>query len=135
MFKTRKITFAHGKIVNIYIVYEVEISVNISNYPTLENCLFSAAKLKKHVYVDLYKYSRYDIVFDGKGPYSIGNKIGRNVVIFGVDISSSLKIDNKGKYILILGIGPTQGLGEHFLTAKMLYWINFTKENTKFCLS
>ena len=31
-------------------------------------------------------------------------------------MNSSLKIDNKGKDILILGKGPTQGLGEHSLT-------------------
>ena len=36
---------------------------------------------------------------------------GRNVIIFGVDMSSSPHIDNKGKNILILGKGPTQGLG------------------------
>ena len=34
--KQEKITFNHGKVVNIYIVYEIEISVNISSYPTLE---------------------------------------------------------------------------------------------------
>ena len=38
------------------------------------------------------------------------------------------------KKILIIGKGPTQGL-EHTLTAKKLYSTNFTKENTKFCLS
>ena len=38
------------------------------------------------------------------------------------------------KDILILGKGPTQGL-EHTLNAEKLYSINFTKENTKFCLS
>ena len=32
------------------------------------------------------------------------------VFIFGVDMSSSVNIDNKKKDILILGIGPTQGL-------------------------
>ena len=38
--KQEKITFNHGKIVNIYIVYETERSVNISSYPTLETlCL------------------------------------------------------------------------------------------------
>ena len=37
-------------------------------------------------------------------------------------------------YILILGKGPTQRL-EHTLTAEKLYSINFTKRNTKFCLS
>ena len=37
--KQEKITFNHGKIVNIYIVYEIGKSVNISSYPTIENCL------------------------------------------------------------------------------------------------
>ena len=50
-------------------------------------------------------------------------------------MSSSTKIDNKGKDILILGKGPTQGLGEHSLTAEKMYSINFTKVNTEFCLN
>ena len=124
--KQKKITFNHGKIVNIYIVYEIERSVNISSYPTLENCLFGAVKLTKHVDVDLYKYSGYGIGFDRKGSYSIGDEVGRNVIVFGVSMSSSPHIDNKKKDILILGEGPTQGL-EHTLNAEKLYSINFTK--------
>ena len=50
-------------------------------------------------------------------------------------MSSSPHIDIKRKDILILGKGPTQGLGGHSLTAEKMYSINFTKENTKFCLS
>ena len=50
-------------------------------------------------------------------------------------MSSSSHIDNKGKYILILGKGPTQGLGEHSLTAEKMYWINFTEHSKNFCLS
>ena len=45
-------------------------------------------------------------------------------------MSSSAYIDNKNN-ILVLGIGPTQGL-EHKLTAEKMYSINFTV--TKFCL-
>ena len=41
-------------------------------------------------------------------------------------MSSFPYIDNKKKYILILGKGPPQGL-EHTLTAGKLYSINFTK--------
>ena len=59
--KQEKFTFNHEKIVNIYIVYEIERSVNISSYPTLENCLFGAVKLTKHIDVDLYKYFEYGI--------------------------------------------------------------------------
>ena len=49
-------------------------------------------------------------------------------------MSSSTKIDNRKKEILILGKGPIQGL-EHTLTAEEMYWINFTERNKKFCLS
>ena len=60
---------------------------------------------------------------------------GQNVVIFGANMSSSIHIENKGKYILILGLGPTQGLGENSLTAEKMYSINFTVTKKKFCLS
>ena len=106
----------------------------MSDYPTLENCLFGALKLTKHVDVDNYKYSGYGTGFDRKGFFSIGDEIGRNAVIFGVDMSLSSFIDNKKKDILILGKSPTQGLG-HTLAAEKLYSINFTKHFTKFCFS
>ena len=102
----------------------------------MTNALFGAVKLTKNADIDKYKYSGYGIGFDGKGFYSHpSGGTGRNVIIFGVDMSSSTKIDNKGKYILVLGKGPTQGLGEHSLSAEKVYSINFTKVNTKFCLS
>ena len=50
-------------------------------------------------------------------------------------MSSSSKIDNKKKDIFILGKGPTQGLGEHSLSAEKMYLIKFTKVDTKFYLS
>ena len=50
-------------------------------------------------------------------------------------MSSSPHIANKGKYILNLGKGPTQRLGEHSLTAERMYSINFTLTKKKFCLS
>ena len=49
-------------------------------------------------------------------------------------MSFSSYIDNKKKYILVLGKGPTQGL-EHTLTAEKMYSINFTVTKKKFCLS
>ena len=50
-------------------------------------------------------------------------------------MNSSIHVDNKGKDILILGIGPRQGLGEYSLTAEKMYSINFTVTNVQFCLS
>ena len=61
--------------------------------------------------------------------------MGRNVIIFGADMSSSMNVDNKNKDILILGQGPTQGLDDTTLTAEALYSINFTRPNKRFALS
>ena len=65
--KEDKITFNHEKIVNNYIVYEINKNFNISSYPALENCLFSAIKLTKHPDIDQYKYFGYGVGFDTKG--------------------------------------------------------------------
>ena len=121
--------------VNIYTVYEITDNFDDSNYPTLENCLFGSVKLTKNSDIDKYRYSGYGIGFDRKGFFSHpSGGTGRNVIIFGVDMSSSTKIDNRKKDILILGKGPTQGL-EHTLSAEKMYSINFTEKNKKFCLS
>ena len=50
-------------------------------------------------------------------------------------MSSSVHVDNKEKYILILGTGLTQELSEHLLTAEKMYSINFTDHTKKYCLS
>ena len=49
-------------------------------------------------------------------------------------MSSSVHVDNKGKDILILGKDPTQGLGEHSLTAEKMYSVNLTDHRLKYCL-
>ena len=113
----------------------LECAFNISDYPTLENCLFGAVTLTKNADIDKYIYSGYGIGFDRHGSFSFpGTRLGRNVIIFGVDMSSSTKIDNKKKDILILDEGPTQGL-EHTLSAEKMYSINFTVHKKNFCLS
>ena len=53
---------------------------------------------------------------------------GKNVIIFGVDMSSSVLIDNKEKDVLILGKGETDGLDNSTLTAEKECSINFTEQ-------
>ena len=67
--KQDKVTYSHGTIVNIYIVYEISKNYNISSYPTLENFLLGAVSLTKHIDIDQYKYSGYGIRFDRKGVF------------------------------------------------------------------
>ena len=91
--------------------------------------------LTKNADIEKYKYSGYGIGFDRRSSFSftIGG-FGQNTLIFGADISSSIHIDNKGKDILVLGRGPTQGL-ESTLTTEKTYSINFTVTLQKCCLS
>ena len=63
--KQDKTIFTHGKTVNIYIVYEVNLcDRGYDDYITSEKYLFGAVKLVKNVDIDNYKYSGYRIGFD-----------------------------------------------------------------------
>ena len=56
--------------------------------------------MTKNTDIDKYKYSGYGNGFDKHGNFSFpGTGLGRNIVIFGVDMSSSIKIDNRKKDI------------------------------------
>ena len=131
--KQDKTTFNHGKIVNIYIVYELN-KLYSKTTPTLVNCLYGAVSITKNVDIDKYKYSGYGIGFDRRWLYLLPiGRFGRNVIIF--DMSSSVHVDNKEKEILIIGKGPTQELGEQSLTAEKICSFNFTDNGDKYCLS
>ena len=91
--------------------------------------------MTKNVNIDRYGYSGHGVGFDRKGIFSFsGGEYGQNILILGGDMSFSALIDNKKKDILVLGIGPTQGL-EHRLTAEKMYSISFTEKNKKLCLN
>ena len=74
-------------------------------------------------------YTGYGIGFDTRGHHSLPDDgVGKNVIIFGVDMNSSVHIDNKEKGIAILGgKGITQVLN-YTLTAETQYSINFTSK-------
>ena len=96
--------------------------------------MLGAVSLAKDTDIDKCKYFGSGIGFDGHGSYSHpSGGTGRKVIIFGVDMSSPTKIDNRKKDILILGLGSTQGL-EHTLSAEKMYSINFAENNKSFCL-
>lgn len=46
-----------------------------------------------------YGYSGYDIRFNALSVFSITGEFGKNVVIFVLDNSSSVHVDNKKKYL------------------------------------
>ena len=96
--KQPKISYTHGKVVNIYIVYELGASSSHNNDPTLKNCLFGAVTLTKNADFDKYGYSGYGIRFDRRSSFSFpSGRFGQNVLLFGTDVSFSAHINNKKK--------------------------------------
>ena len=69
---------------------------------TLKICLFGATNIVKNSEKEKDVYSDYRISFDGKVERSCGNDYARNVIIFGIDNSSSSHADNLKKFFLIL---------------------------------
>ena len=131
--KQDKVTLTYGRTVNIYIVYEIDLrDRGYDDYSAPENFLFSLDKLVKNADIDKYKYFGYSIGFDRCGTFSVANGFGKNVINFGVDVSSSVHVDNKKKYILILGEGSTEGLHDRTLAAEKRYSINFTESRKIF---
>ena len=117
--KQDKATCRHVTRANIYNVYEISKNYNISSYSTLENCLFGVVILTKHADIDQYKYSGYGIGFDRKREFSFGsNGFGRNVIIFGVDMNSSVHANNKQNNILVFGKDFTEGLNNTTIYAE-----------------
>ena len=124
--QSNNLTYDYGSRVNMHIVYELGASSSKDSDPTLKNCLFGAVTLTKNADIEKYGYSGYGIGFDRRTSFSFPDGgFGQNILIFRVDVSSSARIDNKKKNILVLGVGPTQGL-EHTLAAEKMYSINFT---------
>ena len=79
-----------------------------------------------------WMYSGYGIAFDEAASWNSGNDFARNVVIFGVDNSSSSHHRNN---FLVLGEGLTHCINGSFGSPKKKFNINFSKANRKFCLS
>ena len=123
------------KILNLYIVYDLAAwPRNPSNNFKFKNCLFRATNIVKNSDKEKYVYSGYRITFDIGGSWRFDNDTARNVIIFGVDSSSSPHVDNRKNKSLMLGLGPTYRINGRFDSMEKKFSINFTKSNTKFCL-
>ena len=115
------------KLVNDYIVFHLD---NLD--PKFKNCLYGATSiLKKRI--NKVVYSGYGMRFDGAGSWSFDNGTARNVLIFGVDNSSSSYVESKNNF-LVLGEGPTFRINGSFGSPEKNVSINFSKANTKLCL-
>ena len=95
--------------------------------------LFGGVKLTENTDPDKCGYSGYDIAFNTQIEYSLpDSSVGENVITFWYFLS--VRIDNKGKSILILVKDVTQGLN-HTLAAETQFSNIFTRSAIKSCLS
>ena len=118
------------KVINLYVSYTLTLWFkNVNTDFTLKSCLFGSVKLTKSADLDKYKYSGYNMEFDSRSEFLFTDRsMGKNVIIFGADMSSSVHINNENKNILILGEGPTRGLDHTTLRQKLYILLNLQKQ-------
>ena len=103
--KQARIPFSHKSVVNIYIIYELNTISSTRNTDfTAQDCLFGAVKITKDTNTSHYHYSGSGICFDEGSNFSFGNIVnGKNVIIFGADMSFSSHTTNKVNNTYVLG--------------------------------
>ena len=60
---------------------------------------------------------------------------GKNVLIFGADMSFSIHKTNRANHIYLMGDGLTQGINDTTIYVEKKYFRNFTEPDVKFALS
>ena len=83
------------KVVNAYIVYDLDtwLKIPLINFK-FKKCFFGVTNIVKNSAKEKWMYISHGIAFDGAGSCSIRNGFTRNVVLFGVDNSSSSHTEN-----------------------------------------
>ena len=81
---------------NAYIAYDLDVwpIIFLNNFK-LNNCLFGATYIVKDTDKEKWVYGGYGISSDGPVTWNFDNGYARNVIIFGVDNSSSTHTDNR----------------------------------------
>ena len=135
----------NGNVINIYCVYKLHpIASSRDTSFTIQDALFGAMQITKNA-TDNSKnnYKRYSVCFDEGSQFghtvSEGGRThitnGRNVLIFGADMSFSIHRTNTANHIYVMGDGFTQGIHDTTLYVEKKYFRNFTEPNVKFALS
>ena len=131
--------------INIYCVYKLDpIASSRDTSFTIQNALFGAMQITKNA-TDNTKnnYKGYGICFDERSQF--GHTIteggfthttnGRNVLIFGADMSFSVHATNRANHIYLMGDGVTQGINDTTIYVETNYYRNFTDPGKKIVLS
>ena len=132
----------NDNVINIYSVYKLDpIASTRDTSFTIQDALFGAMQITKNA-TDNSKnnYKGYGICFDEISQFGHitieGGRThltnGRNVLIFGADMSFSIHRTNRANHIHVMGDGFTQGIHDTTLYVEKKYFRNFTEPNVKF---
>ena len=132
-------------VINIYCAYKLDpIASSRDTSFTIQDALFGAMQITKNE-TDNSKnnYKGYSICFDEGSQFGhtmtkgvrTHTTNGRNVLIFGADMSFSVHRTNRANHIYVMGDGRTQGIDDTTLYVEKKYFRNFTEPNEKFVLS
>ena len=142
-FKQDRITIPNN-VINIYVVYKLDpISSTRNTDYTIQNALFGAMKITKNTDSSKNNYTGYGLYFDEGGEFGHTVKQGnfnritnaKNVIIFGVDTSSSIHATNRANKIYVMGKKFIQGINDTTIYAEKLFHNNFTEFGVNFLLS
>ena len=134
----------NNNVINIYVVYKLDpISSSRNTDYAIENALFSAMKITKNTDSSKNNYAGYGLCFDEGGEFGHIVKQGnfnrttnaKNVIIFGVDMRSSIHATNRANNIYVMGKDFIQGINDTTIYAEKLFHNNFTEFGVKFVLS
>ena len=134
----------NNNVINIYVVYKLDpISSTRNTDYTIQNALFGAMKITKNTDSSKNNYIGYGLCFDEGGEFGHTVKQGnfnltinaKNVIIFGVDMSSSIHATNRANNIYVMSKDFIQGINDTTIYARKLFHNNFTEFGVKFVLS
>ena len=133
----------NDNVVNIYIVYKLDPITSRDTTFTIQNALFGAMQITKNADISKYNYKGYGICFDESEEFTHVRKRGnfsdttdgKNVIIFGVDMSFSKHANNKANNIYVMGKDYIQKINDTTIYAEKMYYRNFTDPGKKFVLS
>ena len=145
-FQQNKVIIPNNKnAINIYCVYKLDpIASSRDTSFTIQNALFEAMQITKTA-TDNSKnnYKGYSTRFDERSQFShtlteggfAHTTNGRNLLIFGVDMSFSAHATNRASHIYLMGDGLMQGINDTTIYVEKNHWRNFTDPGKKFIIS
>ena len=135
----------NDNVINISCVYEIQpIASSRDTSFTIQNALFGAMQITKNATDNSkHNYIGYGICFDERSQFGhttteggfTHTTNGRNVIIFGADMSFSVHATNRANHIYLMGDGLTQGINDTTIYVEKNYYRTFTDPGKKFVLS